>query len=682
MLSLLQAGIASADWRPNIEISIEQEIDGAIRYHPVAPKTADDVATAQVYLVISIRNKGTETIELKGIVLDHAGGTQTYEVVGLPGGYSCGSPSRLAPRSGTPGPCTLKPGQVRAWDNPREYWKDGDVLYLTQPVPPTLTLRLRFLSSGRGAGSKSAVFSRRYALKAAPVSFGMPLKASDLRKHEFITARSQHGGGVQVFHYDIGAAGWSDTCAPGRRESGNWCKVLPGTDGTKNEHYRVFGKPVYAVADGEVIAFYNDCPSQPKMEQNDCAVAQKALDEAKTDQKKALAKKALDGCSYAKCGSCKGCGNHFAIRHAGGLSSWYMHMQRSSLNPSLLRKGAKVKRGETLGKVGNSGSSTAPHLHFGINQQPKLDVFGYSIFDEGYAIAQQTYSTPGASTRWSKMTRTGIAAVPSFVWPSTVHPSCAYPTNRAQVSRHGIPESAYQAEFDKAATCGYAPAWVDGYDVQGSTYFNVIFTKSSAPWFARHNMSASEYQAEIDKWRRRAGYQLLVADSYLRGKSVKYVAVWTKGALPARTAYHGATATVHQSSFDRLSRTGWTPVSISVVAPEGKPQFTAIYERANRRGFHAHPAMTPSEYRTLLSKHHREGFKLVYLNAHSQGGRPRLSGIWYRVTPFGGTLAKSRLTASAYQREVDAHSRAGYLLRAVTAYDDGGVARFEGLWAR
>jgi hypothetical protein len=309
-------------------------------------------------------------------------------------------------------------------------------------------------------------------------------------------------------------------------------------------------------------------------------------------------------------------------------------------------------------------------------------VFGYSIFDEGFAIAQQTYSTPGASTRWSKMTGTGIAAEPSFVWPSQVHPNCGYPANWSQLSRHGIPESAYQAEFDKAATCGYAPVWLDGYDVKGSAYFNVIFAKSSAPWFARHNMNAGEYQAAVNKWRK-AGYALLIVDSYLRSTAVNYLAVWTKAALPPRTAYHGATAANHRSSFARLTRGGWTPVSISVVAPRGQPQFTAIYERANRRGFHAHDAMTPSEYQTLFSRHHREGFKLAYLNAYSQGGQPRLSGIWYRVTPFGRYLAKAQLTASAYQGEVDAQSRAGYLLRAVTGYDDGrGVARFDGLWIR
>jgi murein DD-endopeptidase MepM/ murein hydrolase activator NlpD len=50
----------------------------------------------------------------------------------------------------------------------------------------------------------------------------------------------------------------------------------------------------------------------------------------------------------------------FWILVAAGFA-FYAHMQPGSLRVKL---GEKVRRGQVLGLVGNSGNSTAPHLHF------------------------------------------------------------------------------------------------------------------------------------------------------------------------------------------------------------------------------------------------------------------------------------------------------------------------------
>ena len=52
-------------------------------------------------------------------------------------------------------------------------------------------------------------------------------------------------------------------------------------------------------------------------------------------------------------------GNTVLIEHGYGLKSWYYHMD--SLDVST---GQMVEQGQIIGKVGSTGFSTGPHLHF------------------------------------------------------------------------------------------------------------------------------------------------------------------------------------------------------------------------------------------------------------------------------------------------------------------------------
>lgn len=55
--------------------------------------------------------------------------------------------------------------------------------------------------------------------------------------------------------------------------------------------------------------------------------------------------------------------NHIIIRHDDGLHTAYLHLRRRSIPKGLL-KDTPVKAGQVIGRVGNSGESSEPHLHF------------------------------------------------------------------------------------------------------------------------------------------------------------------------------------------------------------------------------------------------------------------------------------------------------------------------------
>ena len=69
-----------------------------------------------------------------------------------------------------------------------------------------------------------------------------------------------------------------------------------------------------------------------------------------------------------------GFGNHIKLEHSSGYSTTFAHLSKI-----FVRHGQKIKRGTIIGETGNTGRSTAPHLHYEVHYRgtPKnpLDYF-------------------------------------------------------------------------------------------------------------------------------------------------------------------------------------------------------------------------------------------------------------------------------------------------------------------
>lgn len=102
-------------------------------------------------------------------------------------------------------------------------------------------------------------------------------------------------------------------------------------------NYTIFGKEVLAVADGTVVAARNDLPEQVP----GALPRNLPLDQAD--------------------------GNFVVLDIGGGAYVLFAHMQPGSVT---VTTGARVKRGDVLGNVGNTGNSQAPHLHLHVMDGP------------------------------------------------------------------------------------------------------------------------------------------------------------------------------------------------------------------------------------------------------------------------------------------------------------------------
>jgi murein DD-endopeptidase len=106
-------------------------------------------------------------------------------------------------------------------------------------------------------------------------------------------------------------------------------------DEKDNKNYLAYGNEAYAVADGVVTETKDGIPENvPGIDSRAVPITLETVG-----------------------------GNHVILDIGGGHFAFYAHLQPGSLRVKL---GDKVRRGQVVGLVGNSGNSTEPHLHFHI----------------------------------------------------------------------------------------------------------------------------------------------------------------------------------------------------------------------------------------------------------------------------------------------------------------------------
>jgi len=129
-------------------------------------------------------------------------------------------------------------------------------------------------------------------------------------------------------------------------------------DGTKFEDYFAYGAEVLAAADGRVVSTANDQPEDQNAMQRPDETADAYSARLQKEQGERLAKGAI-GLT----------GNYVLIDHGKNEYSMYAHLQPGSVR---VHAGDQVKAGTIIGKLGSSGNSTEPHLHFQVCDKPEM----------------------------------------------------------------------------------------------------------------------------------------------------------------------------------------------------------------------------------------------------------------------------------------------------------------------
>jgi len=143
--------------------------------------------------------------------------------------------------------------------------------------------------------------------------------------------------------------------------------------------YTIYGQPALAVADARVVSVVDGLPEQtPGSYPRGIS-----LDQAD--------------------------GNSVVLDLGGQRFALYAHLQPGSIT---VKAGDRVRRGQVLGKVGNSGNSVAPHLHFHVMDGPlPVDANGLPYTIDSFWITGHAASTEAFDTAEAKGTPLAMTAV-------------------------------------------------------------------------------------------------------------------------------------------------------------------------------------------------------------------------------------------------------------------------------
>ena len=121
-------------------------------------------------------------------------------------------------------------------------------------------------------------------------------------------------------------------------------------DGARFADYYAYGTDVLAACDGTVVEAVNDLPEDPTAMQRPDESQEAYFARLQNEQAGRLAK-----------GMTAITGNYVMIDHGKSEYSFYAHLQPGSVR---VHKGDRAKAGDVIGKLGSSGNSSEPHLHF------------------------------------------------------------------------------------------------------------------------------------------------------------------------------------------------------------------------------------------------------------------------------------------------------------------------------
>ncbi len=355
---------------PSLELFVQPTDGTSLFYLPIAAKAQGEPAYAKIALRLHLQNTGDSDLTLSGIKFSYPNSPhadsqmQGVKIAVDPAGDD------------DPDDGVIKAGTTATWSNgvvDLDVSKAGEnhhrnEVYLPLPLPQSIVIKVS--CHGFASPKTLSMDLVAYTKPASGAALRLPMSQFDLDDGEYLVTSARHwanGGanGTQIYAHDISVQ---------KRVRGDWTQLNDGATKSSNADYRIWGKRLRAVADGIVEEFADHYENN-----------------------------ATPGAARPE--GTPGSGNFLRIRH-GEITVIYAHLLKGSIPEEFKLPNAAVRVGQVIGRAGNSGRSTNPHLHLEGRDSDTNTLRGLPF--SRASVLERERINPDQSGPWVRLTADGI----------------------------------------------------------------------------------------------------------------------------------------------------------------------------------------------------------------------------------------------------------------------------------
>lgn len=514
--------------------------------------------------------------------------------------------------------------------------------------------------------------------------YDLPFFADDLNAGERASTFDHADTPSQKFGYDISMVRLTDDRKWSSLKSG----ATEDPDAPKNANRVIYGKPFYAMRDGVIVACWRNAPENPRPYlSGDDETTQPWLH------------------AMRRSGRIGGGGNSIFILHDDGTLALYAHAQPGSIPSSLCPNDGillpivngtppenefgidmrvdvpaaqrkRVKAGQMLGRVGNSGESKGPHLHIHVQKKGP----GFASNNDDWVGVPTSFRRGLAQARvgkdvdfdqWASFSGKIIPKGDTIFWP---------PTRLSdEFARHGFAAEPMQRTWSHLSNSGFMPVVVDCYAVGGAVKYNFVWRPADAEWRGFFGQTSSEVQSRADS-AKADGFAPVLVESCSSKQGPRYAVVFKKTPGPY-VLRHSLSAAEHDSELQSAKAAGLSPVNVSVVSVGGQRRYAVLYRKQALGGWILKSQIPLGGYQAAVTEQVNAGRYPGYVSVYTHDGKRWVSAL-FAGAPAPDWTARHDLSASEYQSEYDAARKRGFLTRTIAGYDGADSSIFAATWRR
>ena len=583
---------------PKLNIKVEPMEGGKAVYLLLAARTKTGKTGVKVVLRLQIENKDSKTVKVKGIRFSFPGSSQ---------------PATDMQGINMDGSLDLAKGATATWSNgvvdldpdPDKKNNVNNAIYLTGAAPAQVKIEVTCKDF-----SDPASLTLQLAAHKSPVpeeAYRFPYAAGELRTDEYYSTDAVHwanggSGGTQIFAHDIGCVGWDS-------KAKKWSSLLPGGDKMKNEDYRIWNKPIRAVADGTVEDFDDG------MDDNTI--------KANADGNLQFPSPTPDPVG----------GNSMIVKHGTELVK-YSHMRKGSMVAELKKKGAKVSEGQMLGRAGNTGNSTNPHTHIHCVRASDSALRPLP-FRSASVIDREKLSPSGADGPWFRLQGHGISKDTVSIWPASTSPGFPVPT--VGISMAGDWASSFYIRPDLDSFKETAQGLFDDKGrrlIRVTTFLENgvrrwVGVSRSGDWANRWWISPdlNSFKKEAQDLFDEKGLRLIYVDSFVEGSKRKWIGIARGGDWASRLIIKDNLASFSKEAQDLFDDQGLRLIYVMTWVESGKRKWFGISRSgswANRWWISPDLGQFSTKAQKLFDE---DGMRLVHVTSYVEGNQRKWIGI-------------------------------------------------------